>query len=99
MVAMSEFASPVSAAFPVLVACGACGNVHDLMFVLGSSFGIAWLLALGQYVLDRIRQRLGHRRLTSDSIEAAICVSDSRVESEVRTATPHTPAPGLHSPR
>jgi hypothetical protein len=99
MVAMSEIASPGVAAFPVLVACGACGNVHDLMFVLGSSFGLTGLLALGQYALDRIRQRPSHRRLTSDAIEAAICVSDSRVESEVRTATPHTAAPGLPSSR
>ena len=99
VVAMPEFASSGSATFPVLVACDACGNVHDLMFVVGSSFGLAGLLALGQYLLDRVRKSLGHGRLTPGIVEAAICASDSRVESDVRTATTSTVAPGRPSHR
>lgn len=66
-----------TAEFPVLVACGPCGNVHDLMFVLGSSFGLTALLALGQYILDRLRGRLGRRGLTPQMIEASVCRLDA----------------------
>ncbi|MFN8632999.1 MAG: hypothetical protein U0893_04025 [Chloroflexota bacterium] len=62
---------------PVLVACGACGNVHDLLFMLGSSFGLTALLALGQFVLDRIRGRLGDRFLTPEMVESAVRRSDA----------------------
>jgi hypothetical protein len=81
VVAMSEFASPGATAFPVLVACGACGNVDDLILVLSSSFGFTALIALGQYLLDRTRQLLGHRRLTPEIVEAAVCSPDTRDRS------------------
>lgn len=78
-------------AFPVLVACGACGNVHDLLFVLGSSFGIAWLIALGQYVRDRLRERLGHRRVPTMAIEDAVCAIASDSASAASDETPAAP--------
>lgn len=59
---------------PVLVACGACGNIDELLVVISSSFGLTALLALGQYTLDRVRQRLGFRRDTrADLEESASC--------------------------
>ena len=74
--------------FPVLVACGACGNVHDLMFMLGSSFGLVGLLAFGQYVWERVQQLLGRRRLAPDVIDGAVCVVTPHGEREIRATTP-----------
>jgi len=85
---MSELASPGIATFPVLVACGACGNVDDLILVLSSSFGLTALLALGQYFFDRARQLLGLRRLSPDMIETAFCSPDICVQSGERTTAP-----------
>jgi len=74
--------------FPVLVACGACGNVHDLIFVLGSSFGLVGLLAFGQYVWEQVQRLMGRRRLTPDLIDSAVCVVARDREREVRATTP-----------
>jgi hypothetical protein len=75
-------------AFPVLVACGACGNVHDLLFMLGSTFGLTALIALGQYARDRVRERLGYRRAPLIAIEDAICASDALCRPGDPTSTP-----------
>jgi hypothetical protein len=71
---MTDMLAPGAPAVPVLVACGACGNLEDLLVVLSSSFGLTALLALGQYVLDRARRFLGLRRdRRTDTAEAAAC--------------------------
>src|SRR5688572_3018061 len=96
---MSEIASPGAAAFPVLVACGACGNVHDVILVLSTSFGLAGLLAFGQYLLDRVRKSLGYRRLNPDIVEAALCPLEVRVEPDDRESASQTTARGAPHPR
>lgn len=68
-------------ALPVVVACGARGNVPDLLFTLGSTFGLTALIALGRYVRDRVRGRLGHRRAPLIAIKDAVCTSDALCRS------------------
>jgi hypothetical protein len=78
---MSDVVAPGSLTVPVLIACVACGNIEDLIIVLGSSFGLTGLVALGQHVLSRIRQTLGYSRVTSNDTEAAVCALDERSKS------------------
>ena len=35
-----------------------CGNVEDLLLMLGSTAGLTGLLAAGQYTVDRVRRSL-----------------------------------------